>query len=496
MGYSKKSVASGTAFLRDIGLASIAPMVTKLKGIVLIPVISKWIGAEAFGVWNQFVISSGFIALFATIGTGPVINRFLAPMKQSEKYSSQFMAIAAVVLAASTVAAGLLMLAPGYTSRRIFGEDASLVPLYLLVGYLPVLAISNRVVTFLKTRRRFDLVTPFTVTRDFGSTALIAVLVIGTGNVISAISGYVAWEVGALVVIFELARREAGLKLVCPDFSQMRRYLAYGTPLVLVTVGERLAGIGDRYIIVSVLGIKEAGIYSVAYAAGSVGVLALKPLTQVLLPDFSVLVDEEKRMEIKRRLASVTKYFVASQAGAIVLLFFLSESVIKLFSTESFLEGAPVLELVPLGIAAFGLLQIGTQVLNAEESTRLVGSIWLGVGIVNIVANVIAVPLFGLVGGALATAFSYGTGAMVCWWRVWRQYPIYPGLRPFVAIIVASFSTCGALFLITKSATLDPVLTLFLGGGIGGIAYLAGLLAGGFVTEGEQRLLLRTLGLR
>jgi len=43
----KEDYGSG-AFIRDIGLASIAPFVSKLKAVAFIPIITKWMGAAAF----------------------------------------------------------------------------------------------------------------------------------------------------------------------------------------------------------------------------------------------------------------------------------------------------------------------------------------------------------------------------------------------------------------------------------------------------------------
>ena len=205
--------------MQDVGLASIAPFVSKLKGVALIPVITKWIDAGAFGIWKQFSVTSGFVAIFATVGTAQVIHRYLSPMERPERFSGHFFAIATVILGIGSAFAVSLALAPRFFSKSIFGSDVSLTPLYLLAVYIPVLAVINRLFTFLKARRRFDVVAPLVVVRDLGSIFLVSGFILLGGEVTVAIGAYVLWEVAGGIATFELARRKAELKIVRPDFS-------------------------------------------------------------------------------------------------------------------------------------------------------------------------------------------------------------------------------------------------------------------------------------
>lgn len=493
---SSQEKGNGSAFVRDIGLSSIAPFIKKVKGVALIPIITKWIGAEAFGVWKQFSVTSGFIAILATVGTAQVIHRYLAPMERPERFSAHFFAIATIIFGIAGVFAVGLALAPQFFSTGIFGSDTSLVPLYLLAAYIPILAFVNRLLTFLKARRRFDVVAPLVVVRDLGSIFLLSAVILFGGGVTGAIGAFVFWEVLGGLATFELARRKAELKIVRPDFSRLKRYLSFGLPLILVTVGSRFAEFADRYVIVNLMGIEDVGIYSVAYAGGAVGVLFLKPFTQVLLPDFSVLVESGERQQIERRLGSVVKYFLASQVGILVLIFFLGRPVLVLVSTESFTKGLSVLKIIPIGIMAYGLLQIGTQVLNAEESTGLVGGIWIGVGILNVIVNLIAVPILGLIGAGLATVFSYALGAAACWGIVLRLHSVRFEVNTLFSVLFATGAAGLGLFLCMPYVDLPRILVLTIGGSVGSVLYVGGLVTSGFVSSEERDLLGRALSPR
>ncbi len=490
---SDRNRKDSNAFIRDLSLASIAPFVKKVKGVALIPVITKWVGAGAFGVWKQFSITSGFIAVLATVGTAQVVNRYLAPMERPERYSAHFLAIASFVLGVSLLFTAGLLAVPQFASVRIFGEDTSLVPLLFLAAYLPVLAFSNRLLTFLRSRRRFDIVAPLAVVRDLGSIILVATLILLWKEIEYAIGGLFLWEVGGMIATFELARRKANLKIVSPDFSEAKKYFSFGVPLVLVTVGSRLAEFADRYVIVNTMGIEEVGIYSVAYAGGAIGVLFLKPIQRVLLPDFSVLVERGKRKKLERRLRGVVKYFIASQFGILIALIFLGEAALLLVSNRSFLSGLAVLQIIPFGIMAYGLLQIGTQVLNAEESTRLVGLIWICVGALNVITNLFAVPVFGLEGAAMATVLSYIMGAAACWVILLRSYSLQFQWGIPLKILVSVAVTGILLFLCKKYTDLDLIYTLTVQGCIGSIVYVGVLLLSGFVDKKEKRLMRENL---
>jgi len=483
------------AFLRDIGLASIAPFVTKLKGVAFIPIITKWVGATAFGVWKQFAFASGVIAILATMGLGRVNHRYLAPMKNPRTFSAHFFAIALTVAGAATTIAAVLTFAPRFFANRILGEESSLVIIYLLAAYLPVLAVLNRLGSFLKARRRFDAVAPLSIIRDVVSVAIVTSIIFWSEGVELAIAGFIVWEFAVALGMFELARHLVGLKVVQPDFSDLSKYLAFGLPLVLVTIGVKLAAIGDRFVIVNVMGTEAVGVYSVAYAGGVLGVLFLKPITQVLLADFSVLVERGKRQVIEQRVTSVLKYFISSQICIVVHAFFLGEAAIVFLSTDQFLEGLPVLKTVPFGIMALGILQIGTQILNTEENTLDVGLIWLGTGVLNFVANLVVIPWLGLFGAALVTVLSYVIGASLCWRIVQRRYSVWITGKTFLKIAVAAVVSGVALFCVKHYGDFDPFHQLLAGGILGISTYATTLLATGFVAKKEQRLIWKTLSL-
>ena len=57
-------------FGQRIGLIGIVNLLVSISGILLVPILTKNITAEDYGVWVQVTVTISFIATFAPLGIG------------------------------------------------------------------------------------------------------------------------------------------------------------------------------------------------------------------------------------------------------------------------------------------------------------------------------------------------------------------------------------------------------------------------------------------
>jgi O-antigen/teichoic acid export membrane protein len=85
-------------FTQRIGLIGITNLLVGLSGIILLPILTKTLPIEEYGVWVQIVVTIGLIPAVATLGLPYTMVRFLAAAKKREEIQEGFYSIAFIVL--------------------------------------------------------------------------------------------------------------------------------------------------------------------------------------------------------------------------------------------------------------------------------------------------------------------------------------------------------------------------------------------------------------
>lgn len=189
--------------------------------------------------------------------------------------------------------------------------------------------------------------------------------------------------------------------------------MKYGCPLILQTVSFNLMDIGDRYIIKHFSTLSEVGLYSFGYQiAGLIVVFVIAPMKKVVNP--FILELEKTPDKLKQLLSKITTYFVIVSTFCVVCLSLLSREVIILLSSNSeFWASWIIVPFVAFSYIFYGLRELFGKGLSISRKTGLFGLIYFFSAILNIVLNVIFVPIYGMIAAAMTTLITYFLSTLV-----------------------------------------------------------------------------------
>lgn len=201
------------------------------------------------------------------------------------------------------------------------------------------------------------------------------------------------------------------------EVIRYKSLIRQGWPMLLVSSGGLIMAWSD----VIVLGIfsspEEVGVYSVAARIVMVTSLVLIAVNSVVAPRFARFYKENK----------VDKIALLAQGSSVILMItvliptiiFLSypDSIMGLFGSD-FVIGATVLTILAIG--QFVNVSCGSVVYLLTMSGREVAlrNIMLISAVINVVLSIVFVNLYGMMGVALATAFSLSL------WNIWAMYEV------------------------------------------------------------------------
>ena len=395
-------VAAYSKFTKDTLLAGIAYSVSALSGLVLLPILSKTLGAEAYGIWSQIQVTIPLLMLLTSLQLGFAMTRFLAAKTDKGKISAGFFSILAVTSLTSILFSILMFVFAEPFAAAVFG-GAEAAPFVRLAAFLVLLTtIDQTIIDYFVAFRQMVKYSIFIIAQVAGEVALIAYLVFSGFGLYGAISALLVIRAILFVIGFLVVKPQ--IRFSSPRLSAIKPYLSFSLPLLPVALGWWVYSLSDRYIIGYFLGIKAVGVYSAAYNLGGVAAFFFSPLAIILLPAITYLYENNKIQEVKTHLKYSLKLYLIFAIPAVFGLSILAKPLLATLATAEFAAAAFwIIPIVALATALLGASGVISRVLMLFKRTRIIGLIDGACAILNVVMNIILVPVMGILGAAIST---------------------------------------------------------------------------------------------
>jgi O-antigen/teichoic acid export membrane protein len=328
----------------------------------------------------------------------------MAASKSIEEIRESFYSFLFTVIAAGLIAAVILYFLAVPISNALFNGN-------LTVGLiLPVTALITAIMLlFFDYFRAFNRMKTYAILTTVQAYMVIifaALLVFAGFGVVGAVTGILIAQTLISLIMFILVLRQIGFKI--PRFRNLREYLNFGLPTIPSNASFWVLDASDRYVIGLVLGINAVGFYSAGYTISALMALLTSPLYTVLLPILSQYYAERKIRETRFLLNYSIKLYIVVAVPAVVGLSVLAKPLLYILSTPALANvGYIITPILAIGGLIFGLYCIVTQIIVMERRTKITGYIWAISAILNVVLDITAGYLFGIVGIAVTTLLIY-----------------------------------------------------------------------------------------
>jgi len=281
----------------------------------------------------------------------------------------------------------------------------------------------------------------------------IAGLVIAGFGALGAITGQIAAMsvAGLLVTAF-------ALRLLPSPFgestSMYRPILAFSLPLIAVQGMNFLNSSLDIYMIGYFLDSAQVGVYNIALQLSNLTTVALITVAFLLPPIITRLDKKGKQKELLATYQGLTKWMMMLAVPIFVVLFFAPRIVINLLFGAKYTDGALVLQIVIVGKLVAILSGLNFKSLIALGDNRFVSYMMFAQLVLNFVANYLLIPVYGIVGGAVALTLSAVAGDLLGALVLFRQYDLHPLSLSLLVPVSLLGGIAGVGFVVTTVAGL------------------------------------------
>lgn len=461
-------MSSFRKFTKDMGIISLTQLVMALQGLIILPIITKFLGAANYGIWAQLGATISLMTLIAGLGLPYTLVRFLAAEKDRKEIQEGVYSVLTLISALCLVIALILILFSGPIANFFQCQPF----LIKILGFIILLeCLSMVLLNIFRAFQEIRKYSFFATLEVLITVGLIAAAVFLGYGLLGAVISLLIAKIFIFLIIFPFILKKIGIKI--PAFSKIKEYLHFGLPTVASNISYWVIQSSDRYLIGFYLGVLYVGYYAPAYAIGITINFFVAPFAFLLPAVLSKFFDENKTQEVKTYLKYSIKYFLMIAIPFVFGLSLLSKQLLIIFSTPEIASNSYfVVPFVGLSILLYGIYNIFTQIIVLFKKTKIIGAIWVAGALLNLGLNFIFIPRFGILGAAITTLIAYTLVFILTWYYSFKDFQFEIDWQFILKSILASVLM--TLFIIWFSPTgiLKTIIAIITGAIFYGILIL------------------------
>ena len=471
-GYLRRLATTGAAY-------TAASILSKVIAVALLPLYTRYLTPADYGAAEVLFAAVVAASIVIRFGVIEAVLRFYykAGEDQRRVVATSFAALFWFGTAAALVA---LPFAEPISEALLDRPAPDLAR--IAIGGLWVATLHEYLLTLFRLEERARAFFLVTIANVLAAIALTVVLVVGEdegarGLLLGSYLSGAAFVLGLIVV----HRRRLSLRLERP---LLRRMLRFGLPTMPAELSLYALNFVDRIIIVRMVGLAEAGLYSLAVKfSQAVNVLARG--FQLAWPPLAYSIRDDD--EARRAYAAVVTWFLAVTAFVVAGMWLFSRWIARALAAPEFFESYEAVGLISTAVTLYALYMVLLVILGRTGRTEFNFPATGAALAVNVVLNLVLVPSLGIVGAGLALVVSYLVVVALMYGFTQRLFPVpYEwGRLARVVLVTAVLVALGELLLPTDGIpALLARIALWL-------LYPLALLASGFFTAEERGWLAR-----
>ena len=450
-------------FTRGAGISAFATASFYLRNICLLPILTRYFGVEDYGVWVQIIGVVELLSGVATLKLSNGLQRFLPSRREAGLLADDVMSILLIVgLTAATLS---FVIVTGVDAWGLLpaGDANGGIIRYAVFALVPVSALFQVLVGYFRASQQTGRYSLFLIVESFGYLGL-ALLALWLGAGLWGVVGALSFvRLVSCIAAFTLMVRQIGLSR--PSFSCLPTYLRFCLPFLPMAVFVWINGLGDRYVIALILGPEATGVYSVSYAIANIAGLLFAPIFFVFAPAITPLWEKGDLSSVKELLLYAQKYPFLFVGPLVIILTFYNKWIIATFATSQYLADPVLALMISGGIVFMNISTFAESFIALLNKTQMLPVIWGAGAALNVTANLIVVPIWGINGAAMTTLLTFVFQAAFSFFYVRQFYPIRYNHAMFLKCMVASLLMASVIYPFRNES--NPIQAMsFLAGGL------------------------------
>lgn len=467
-------------------------IIANLASFLFRLVLAREFGPGGFGIFSLALMTTSIATMVALLGLPDGVMTFVSKFRERGAYDRVAgVILSSIVLSLGTaiILVGLVVLVAPFLANQVFSTPELAGVLWWFAWVIPAnVIIDISAAYFLSTERAgYNTLIKQVIPKVSLLSFIVGIAVLDGPIITVGIAYLAATGIGAVAGVSAV-----GLSFPYDRVDQItidvRELLTYSAPLLATAAIGFFLNWTDTMVVGYFIDSAAVGLYQSAFVLAANIHVILGAISGSLYPNFGSLFAKNDFETMRRRFTEGTRWAVlATTAPALYLVSFPSLSLGLLFG-EPFAAGGLVLIILVIANGLIVLFGPSTNLLKTAEEPRYIAMTYGFASLLNIVLNVLLVPVAGIVGAAIGTSMAMVLANYFHFLRV-RQYveialPVDPLSRALVAGFVALIPSVYIAQFVNSILRFGVHIAIF------STLYIAVLFAMGELNKKELRTLL------
>lgn len=456
-------------FAKDVLIYGAATVLIQLGGLISVPIITKTLGTNDYGIWVQVQITIALTLILTQLGLTAGMIRFLPTQTNKAEIREEFYSVLSIIAIASLIISVVFIVFADFIAASFFGGLTEIVRVtgMIILAY----SLNDAFLALFRASLQIKRYSLFTVVSSYLQIGLIAYLALNGYGILSVVLAFLSVQVLQLVTLFFVTRAQIG---ICrPHFQKLQEYFSFSLPIIPMSIASWVTTSSDRYVIAYFLDTTAVGIYSSAYALGNI-ILLFAGMVGFILPQTVYrLFDEGRTSDAKIHLSYSLKYILAVAIPFVFGSAVLAEPALRILSNpEIASSGHFIMPLIALGNLFVCVNSVICIVLGLVKKMKLIGTIYVTAAVINLGLNILLVPHLGIMGAAITSLTTSAVILGITTYYSLKEFTFDIDWLFIIKSLVASVVMSLAVWLIHPQSILPTIIAVILGVTIYGIVLL------------------------
>lgn len=374
-------------------------------------VVARGLQPSSYG---SYVLATTIISLastFCLFGLDTGVGRYLPRISKKNKQTRYLVAALIFSLILSVISAFILYLTPNIVYENIFGESISKNLFSIFVISLPFIVIYKVTIGYSQGNQTAK---PRVLLKDIllPSLKLLTLYLavefsLGLSGVsYSYVLSHIVISILCMIYISDNIGTSTDISQIFPKRGDFTEILGFSAPLLISSIMTFIFRDADSLLLGVLATGRDIGVYDVNYRAAMISLVLLNSLAFLFLPAISELDSEDKINKIRELFNSVNKWIIIGSSPVIlVFLLYPSYTISMIFGSEY--RSPLTLRILIIGMYIHIFFGPIGNALTSIGLSKLLMYDNIAASLLNILLNVILIPIYGLVGAAIATTLSF-----------------------------------------------------------------------------------------
>ena len=423
---------------KDTVVYGIGTAFNQVVGFLLLPLYTRFFDPGEYGVLDMLTKLTTLSAIVISAGMDSALSYYFFKYKEIAERRKTYSSTLFYLILLNVFLASVVWVNAESISSFVFRKPEYANYIRLAVIASPFASMWSAGLNMMRLRR---LPTVFVVFSGVNLLVLVTLNIVFVGQLGYGIEGVLYSRLGTMMFFSVVAvcyhYQFLGFNV---SFKRLRMLLRYGLPLIVGGLSVWTVESAGRFYLLRYFDENAVGLYSVgAKIAAAVGLISLA----FRRANLAFVYENMNDVNAKRIYARTFLCFVVVATMMSVLVSLGAFPLLQVVSREAYWQGSRLVPFLAAGAVLFGLYQISSTGFMVTRRTVLAGVTSIAGPVIVILAMWLLVPLYGILGAAIATTLAHAGVVVTKMLVAQRVYRIPYDFGKSVLVLVVAVACVG-----------------------------------------------------